>query len=227
MSGYDRALTVFSPDGHLFQVEYAQEAVRKGSCALAVKTKDSIVFAIERKSILKLQHPRASNAKIAKLDNHVLLAFAGLNADARVLINKARVECQSHRLSLDDPVSVVYIARHIATIQQKYTQSGGTRPFGVSTLVAGFDPSDSTPRLFMTDPSGIYSAWNANAIGKSSATVREYLEKNYTSTLTTEEAVLLSVRALLEVILYNLGCSNWCKEYRHFNLEDGFYSGES
>lgn len=124
----------------------------------------------------------------------------GLTADARVLIDKARVECQSHRLTVEDPVTIEYITRHIAGIQQRYTQSGGVRPFGISCLIIGFDPNDTTPRLYMTEPSGIYSAWKANAIGRSSKTVREFLEKHWKADMTTPETVKTAVKSLLEVV---------------------------
>lgn len=136
--------------------------------------------------------------KILKLDEHVSLAFAGLTADARVLVNRARIECQSHRLSVEDPVTVEYITRFIAGLQQKYTQSGGVRPFGISTLIVGFDPYTGAPSLFQTDPSGTFSAWKANATGRNSNSVREFLEKNYTET-SGAETIKLAVRALLEV----------------------------
>lgn len=150
--------------------------------------------------------------KIVSLDDHIALACAGLKADARILINKARIECQSHKLTVEDPVTVEYITRYIAGLQQKYTQSGGVRPFGLSTLIIGFDPYKETPALYQTDPSGTFSAWKANATGRNSNSTREFLEKNYKET-SGQETVKLAIRALLEVsqllIIYFSGHAHW------------------
>ena len=126
---------------------------------MGVKGKDIVVLGCEKRSAMKLQDTRITPSKIGLVDTHVCLAFAGLNADARILVDKARLEAQSHRLTVEDPVTIEYITKYVAGVQQRYTQSGGVRPFGISTLIVGFDPNDKTPRLYQTEPSGIYSAW--------------------------------------------------------------------
>jgi 20S proteasome subunit alpha 4 len=155
---------------------------------------------VEKKAVAMLQDDRTVR-KICALDDHVSMAFAGLTADARVLIQRARVECQSYKLSVEDPVTVEYITRHIATLQQKYTQGRGRRPFGLSTLIVGFD-YDGTSHLYQTDPSGTYHEWKANAIGRNAKSVREFLEKNYTDEIyeSDQQCVKLAIRALLEVV---------------------------
>lgn len=130
-----------------------------GTCAVGVKGKDVVVLGCEKRSAMKLQDTRITPSKIGLVDTHVCLAFAGLNADARILVDKARLEAQSHRLTVEDPVTIEYITKYVAGVQQRYTQSGGVRPFGISTLIVGFDKGDRTPRLYQTEPSGIYSAW--------------------------------------------------------------------
>lgn len=165
MSSYDRAITVFSPDGHLFQVEYAMEAVKQGAAAIAIKTKNGIIFGAENRSPAKLQK-KSSLKKILIVDDHLVCVCAGLTADARVLINRARVECQSYRLTIEDLPNVSSIARFIAETQQKFTVRGGRRPFGLACLIGGWNNDDNKCNLYQTLPSGIYSEWKANAIGR-------------------------------------------------------------
>ena len=130
-----------------------------------------------------------------------MLSFAGLTADARVLINKARLECQSYRLTVDDAPGVEYVARYIAKIQQQYTQTGGVRPFGVSTLLAGADELGQA-KLYHTDPSGTFSAWKANATGGKSKNLLEFLEKQYEDDMDENAALTLALKALMEVRLF-------------------------
>jgi 20S proteasome alpha/beta subunit len=198
MSKYDSAITVFSPDGHLFQVEYAMEAVKKGRCAIGIRGRDCIILAVERKTAAKLQDTRTAK-KINQLDEKLAVAFSGLTADARVLIDKARVECQSFRLTMDYASSAEYMARFVARIQQENTQKGGVRPYGVSMFIAGYD-RENQPKLFLTEPSGAFSQWKANAIGRNSKLMLEYLEANYHEELSYAEALKLAVRTLIQVV---------------------------
>ena len=173
------------------------EAVRKALSVVGIRGKECVVLGVEKYAAAKLQDTRTVR-KIAKLDDHIMLAFAGLNADARVLVNRARVECQSHRLTVEDAPTVEYISRWIAGTQQRYTQRGGVRPFGVTMLIGGFDP-DGKPQLFKTEPSGAYSSWRAATTGKGDKTIREYLESAYEPNMDNAAAVKMAVRALLDV----------------------------
>ncbi len=151
----------------------------------------------------RLQDPRTIR-KIVPIDSSTTLAFAGLTADARVLINKTRVEAQSYRLTCEDSPSVEYMSRFIARTQQKYTQRGGVRPFGIATLIAGFglnEQNENVPVLYQTDPAGTYSSWRAQVIGgRNAKSLREFLEKNYVDGMEEKLAVKLSIQALLEVV---------------------------
>jgi len=153
---------------------------------------------VEKRAIAKLQDPRTIR-KIASVDSHVTLAFAGLTADARVLIDKVRLEAQSYRLTCEDAPSIGYVARFLAKTQQRYTQRGGVRPFGISSAMAGFEMGQ--PKLYVTDPAGTFSEWKAAAIGgRNEKSMREFLEKNYVEGADAAASVKLAVKALLEVV---------------------------
>ena len=196
--GYDRAITIFSPDGRLFQVEYAIEAVRRGTTAIGIVSSEGVVTAVEKR-ILSLQEAD-SIEKIFKIDEHVGCSIAGLTADARVLVDHARVQSQINKLTYDEDIDVAMLTKKISDLLQLYTQHAGVRPFGVSLLIIGVNPNDNSPKLFMTDPSGAYWGYLAQAIGSGAQTVREILEKEYKEGITLDEAITLALKALKEVI---------------------------
>jgi proteasome alpha subunit len=195
--GYDRAITIFSPDGRLFQVEYALEAVRRGWTALGVRCSDGVVLAVEKKRISPLVDP-SSMEKILKIDDHIGATFAGLSSDARILVDRARQEAQINRLLYDEPIDAEVLTKKVSEVKQIYTQHAGVRPFGVALLVAGVDKFG--PRLFMTEPSGAYAGYFAAVIGTGSQPVTEFFEKNYTKDLTIDSAITLSLRSFSPVV---------------------------
>ncbi|MBY9007994.1 MAG: archaeal proteasome endopeptidase complex subunit alpha [Candidatus Lokiarchaeota archaeon] len=195
--GYDMAITQFSPEGRLFQVEYAIEAVRRGTTAICLRNKNSIVFAVEKKSS-ELQETLGSE-KIFKIDNHIGVAIAGLTADARVLIDKGRVQAQIHILNYDEKINVKELTLEICEILQAYTQNAGVRPFGVSFLIAGIDPNGDTA-LFLTDPSGALWGYKAFAIGSGANEARTYLEENYKEDINDDDLKLLPLKTLKEIM---------------------------
>ncbi|MEZ0344994.1 MAG: archaeal proteasome endopeptidase complex subunit alpha [Infirmifilum sp.] len=193
MAGYDRAITIFSPEGRLYQVEYAYEAVKRGMTALGVKASDGVVLAVEKRSTSPLVE---GTEKIKKIDDHVAVAFAGLFGDARVLIDQARIFAQSHRLVYGEPVPIELLVKRICDIKQMYTQHGGVRPFGVAFLFAGIDRKGV--HLIQTDPGGTYLRCKARAIGAGAQKAIDLFTKEYSDDITTEKAILLALRALKE-----------------------------
>ena len=173
--GYDRAITVFSPDGRLYQVEYAIETVRRGTIAIGIKCKEGIVIAVEEKP-RKLQISDVAQ-KIFQIDDHIGVAAAGYIPDARSQVDNARFFSQSNKMIYDEAVEVETIAKHLADQCQQYTQYAGVRPFGVALILGGV--VHDTPQLYLTDPSGTYISYDAIAIGSGSDEVTDFLEKTY------------------------------------------------
>ncbi len=195
--GYDRAITIFSPEGELYQVRYAGEAVKKGWSTIGIKCKEGVVLAAEKRRISPLIDLE-SIEKIYMIDEHVAVAPSGLLADARVLIEYARYEAQIHRLLYDEPIDVELLTKRISDLKQAYTQHGGVRPFGAALIVGGVDRHG--PRLFQTDPGGIYFGYYATAVGSGASTILDFLEKNYRYDMTLNECIKLAIMALSKVI---------------------------
>jgi proteasome alpha subunit len=191
-AGYDRAITIFSPDGRLYQVEYAIETVRRGTLALGLKVKNGVVLAAEERT-RKLQDPSISQ-KIFQVDDHIVVAAAGYVPDARIQVDVLRVFAQTNRLIYDEPVEIEAAAKRIGDLNQQYTQYAGVRPFGVSLIIAGVDRNGAM--LFSTDPSGTYLSYDGVAIGAGSDQVTEYLEKKYNPNMSLEEACILAIECI-------------------------------
>ena len=198
--GYDMAITQFSPEGRLFQVEYAIEAVRRGTTAICCKNKNYIVFAVEKKS--SELAVSVGSEKIFKVDDHIGVAIAGLTADARVLIDRARIQAQINILSYDEKISVKDSTLNICEYLQAFTQNAGVRPFGVSFLIAGIDSNG--PSLYLTDPSGAMWGYKAFSIGSGATEARAYLEEHYEEEISDDDLKLLPLRTLKELMGENL-----------------------
>jgi proteasome alpha subunit len=189
---YDRAITVFSPDGRLYQVEYAIETVRRGTLAIGVKNTDGVILAVEEKT-RKLQISNVTQ-KIFQVDDHIGVAAAGYIPDARTQVDHARFFAQSNRLIYDEPVDVEGVAKNLADMAQQFTQYAGVRPFGVALILAGVDKNGSA--LYLTDPSGTYIGYDAVAIGAGSDQVTEFLEKSYKPEIGLEEGAALAIESI-------------------------------
>ena len=190
--GYDRAITVFSPDGRLYQVEYAIETVRRGTVAIGIKCKEGIIIAVEEKP-RKLQISDTAQ-KIFQIDDHVGVAAAGYIPDARSQVDNARFFSQSNKMIYDEPVEVETIAKHLADQCQQYTQYAGVRPYGVALILGGV--VNNTPQLYLTDPSGTYISYDAIAIGSGSDQVTDFLEKTYKGDLSLDDAATLAAAGI-------------------------------
>ena len=193
---YDRAITVFSPDGRLFQVEYAMELVNRGATIMGIQCAEGVVLGSEE-NIEPLEEAEYS-WKIFKVDEHLGAAIVGLSSDARILIDQARIYAQSNKLTYDEPIDVEVVTKRICDIQQMYTQHAGVRPFGVSIVFGGVDKTGS--HVFGTHPSGTYRGYKATALGAGRETVLAILKEEYKEDRSLEENTKLTVKCLVKAL---------------------------
>ncbi len=197
LMGYDRAITMFSPDGRLLQVEYAKKTVKQGSTAIGLVCKEGIVLITDKRIVDSLVVPEAVE-KIFEIDDHIAATASGILSDARVLIERAQLKAQQHKVTFDSPIDTLSVVKDICNLKQICTQSGGLRPFGVSILVAGID--GNTPKLFETDPTGIFFQYKATVIGEGETEIEEILKKEYSEDMTLQETIMLGLKALYKLL---------------------------
>lgn len=191
--GYDRAIVTFSPDGRLYQVEYAREAVKRGTTSLGIIFDKGVILAAIR-PISPLSVASAGSDKMHEIDSHIGIAVSGFIADGRILLNDARIKAQVYKLTYDEPIDVMGAVKEIADKMQIYTQYGGVRPFGVSFLLGGID--EKGPQLFEIDPSSTFYGWQAQVIGRGSQEAFKVLEKDWKEGIKEEDAIKLALKAL-------------------------------
>jgi proteasome alpha subunit len=193
---YDRAITVFSPDGRLFQVEYAMELVNRGATILGIRCPEGVVLGSEE-NVEPLEEVEYS-WKIFRVDDHIGAAIVGLSSDARILIDQARVYAQSNKLTYDEPIDIEVVTKRVCDIKQLYTQHAGVRPFGVSLIFGGVDKTGT--RLFATHPSGVYRGYKATAWGGGRETVLAILKDEYKEDMNLKETTKLAVKCLVKAL---------------------------
>jgi len=190
---YDQASTIFSPDGRLFQVEYAREAVKRGTTTVGLKYTVGVVLIVDKRITSSLIEPD-SIEKIFKIDDHIGCATSGLVADARVLVDRTRLDAQINEITYDEIMPIKTLVKRICDFKQAYTQYGGARPFGTTLLIAGVDATG--PRLFTTDPSGTFMEYKANSEGIGRSDAMAYFEEKYKENMTLEEAINMGIKAI-------------------------------
>ncbi len=210
LMGYDRAITMFSPDGRLLQVEYAKKTVRQGSTAIGMVCSDGVLLVADKRIVDKLVIPE-SVEKIFKIDDHIAATASGIISDARVLIERAQIRAQQHAVTYDTPIDTISIVKDICALKQICTQSGGLRPFGVSLIVAGIDADG--PKVYETDPTGIFFQFKATVIGEGEPEIDEILAREYRDSMTIEEGLKLALRALNQVLDKNFSVERIAAAY--------------
>jgi proteasome alpha subunit len=198
--GYDRSATMFSPDGHILQVEYAEKAVRLGTASMGIICKEGVVILADKGIKDELIVPESAE-KIYEIDEHIIASASGIISDARILINQVRVSAQQHRVTYDSPIDIESIIREISDIKQQYTQHPGVRPFGVAIMIAGKDIKG--PKLYTSDITGNYFQYNATAIGENDDKIKEQLRQKYKKDITIEEAIKLGFSIFKDILKNN------------------------
>ncbi len=192
--GYDRSITMFSPDGRLLQVEYAKKTVKQGSTAMGIVCKDGVVLVSDKRVTSKLMVPDTIE-KTFRIDDHIATTASGIISDARVLVDRAQLKAQQHAVTYDSMIDVISIVKDICDLKQICTQSAGLRPFGVSMLVGGVE-NDGSIKLFLTEPYGLYFQYKAAVIGEGEPEIEPELQKKYKPTLTVDEGIQLGLSLL-------------------------------
>lgn len=195
--GYDRAATMFSPDGHLLQVEYAEKTVRLGSSSIGLVCKDGVVVVADRRIRDKLIAPESAN-KIFEIDSHIVATAAGILSDARMLIESAQVLSQQNRVTYDSPIEPISVIKMIADKKQMFTQYGGARPFGVAVLLGGVTKGKAY--LYTSDVTGNYFAYKANAIGENDEKIKEILRRDYEEGMTIDDGIKFAMKIFKEIL---------------------------
>jgi len=222
--GYDRTSAIFSPDGHLLQVEYAEKTVRLGSSSIGMVASNGVVILADKRIKDKLMIPEAS-AKIYEIDSHIVATAAGILSDARVLLEKAQLLAQQHRVTYDSPVDTESLVKELANMKQAFTQYGGARPFGVALLFAGIG-TDEKKELFVTDVTGNYFGYKATAIEENDEKMKEILEKEYKENLTIEGCLKLGLSIFKRVLGKNFDSDRFEAAYIDENKKFKKLAGE-
>ena len=194
--GYDRTATMFTPEGHLLQVEYAEKAVRLGSASISMKCKDG-VFILADKRIDDKLIVNESSSKIIEIDSHIISSVAGIMSDARVLMDKIQIFAQKHKLMYDSEVEPELVIKEISNAKQQFTQYGGARPYGISVMIAGLLGNEG--KVYATDVTGNYFEYHANAIGENDVKLKEKLRQKYSKDLTIKKGVKIALDIFKEV----------------------------
>ncbi|HLD15803.1 MAG TPA: archaeal proteasome endopeptidase complex subunit alpha [Candidatus Nanoarchaeia archaeon] len=194
--GYDRTSAMFSPDGRLLQVEYAKRTVKQGTTAIGVTCKDGVLLLADKRIVEKLIVGK-SIEKVFQIDDHIGATASGIISDGRILIERAQVVSQQHRVTFDEPIEVESLVKNICNLKQVYTQAGGARPFGVALMFIGVNDG---AQLFVTDPTGIFFEYKATAIGEAETEVKDILNKEYKESMTLDDGLKLALNALKKVL---------------------------